>query len=83
MCKSRATHSGARHVQHVVCHVVRKGSSAIKFYRVEIEFILVLVCWMKPLTDEGGEETEVSRKKLLTTSLNENSSPKPRLEPVL
>ena len=31
---------GAHHVQHVVCHLVRRGSSAIKFDRVEIACIL-------------------------------------------
>ena len=32
----------AYHVQHAVCHVVGKDSSAIKFNRVEITFILAL-----------------------------------------
>ena len=40
-------------VQHVVCHVVRRNSSAIKFDRVEIAFISALFYWLKPLTDEG------------------------------
>ena len=34
--------SGAYHVQHVVCDVVPRDSSAIKFDRVEIAFILAL-----------------------------------------
>ena len=54
-------------MQHVVCHVVRRDSSAIKFVRVEIAFILVLFYWLKPLTDEGGEETGVPRKTLTTS----------------
>ena len=31
--------SNAYHVQPAVCHLVRRDSSAIKFYRVEIAFI--------------------------------------------
>ena len=42
--------SSAYHVQHV-CHVVRRGSSAIEFDRVEIAFILALFYCLKPLTD--------------------------------
>ena len=34
--------SSAYHVQHAVCHFVRWDSSAIKFDRVEITFILEL-----------------------------------------
>ena len=34
--------SSAYRVQHVVCHVVRRDSSAVKFDRVEIAFILAL-----------------------------------------
>ena len=61
VCKSRATNtSSVYHVQHIVCHVARRDSSAIKFGRVEIAFILALFSWMKPLTDEEGEETGVS-----------------------
>ena len=37
-------------------------SSAIKFDRVEIAFILALFHWPKPLTDEGGEKTGVPRE---------------------
>ena len=35
--------SSAYPVLHVVCHVVRRDSSAIKFDRVEITFILALI----------------------------------------
>ena len=45
--------------QHVICHVVRRDSSTIRSDRVEIAFILALFYWLKPLTDEGGEETGV------------------------
>ena len=55
--------SSAYHVQRVVCHLVRRDSSAIKFDRVEIVIILALLYWLKPLTDEGGEETGVPGKK--------------------
>ena len=45
--------SGASHVQRVVCHVVRRDSSTIKFDRVDITFILVEFYWLKRFTDEG------------------------------
>ena len=57
VCKARANTSSAYHVQPAACHLVRRDSSAIKFDRVEIAFILPLFYWLKPLTDEGGEET--------------------------
>ena len=41
-------------MQYEVCHVVGRDSSAFKFDRVEIAFILAFFHW---LTDEGGEET--------------------------
>ena len=40
-----------------LCHVLR--SSAVKFDRVGIAFILVLFQWWKWLTDERGEEAGV------------------------
>ena len=40
--------SSSYHVQHIVCHVVRRDSSAIKFDRAEIAFILTLFYWLKP-----------------------------------
>ena len=43
----------AYHVQRVVCHLVRRDSSAIKFDTAEIAFILVLLYWLKPFTEEG------------------------------
>ena len=54
--------SSSYHVQLVMCHVVRRDSSAIKFDRVQITFSLVLFCWLKPLTDEEGEETGEPRE---------------------
>ena len=36
-----------------MCHVVQMDSSAIKFDRVEIAFILALFLFAEPLTDEG------------------------------
>ena len=73
---SRATHralitcntSSPYHVQYIVCHAVRRNSSAIKFDRVEIAFILALFHWLKSLTSEGGEETGVPGENPLTTS---------------
>ena len=37
-------------------HVVGRDSSAIKFDRVEIAFILALHYWMNPLPDEGEDD---------------------------
>ena len=51
--------SSAYHVQPAICHSVRMDSSAIKFDRVEITFISASFYGLKPLTDEGGEETGV------------------------
>ena len=51
--------SSAYHMQPAVCHLVWRDSSAIKFDRVEIAFILALFYWLEPLTNEGGEETGV------------------------
>ena len=55
--------SRAYHVQHVVCHVVRRDSSAIKFDRIEIAFILALLYGLKPLTDEGLKKTNKPKTK--------------------
>ena len=40
----------AYHVQHVLCHLVRRDISAVKFDRVEITPIVALSYWLKPLT---------------------------------
>ena len=52
----------AYHMQPAVCHVVRRDSSASKFDRAEIAFMLALFYWLKQLTEEGGEETECPKK---------------------
>ena len=50
--------SSAYHVQRVVCHLVRRDISAVKFDRVKIAFISSLFLLAEIiLTDEGGEET--------------------------
>ena len=54
-CLSRAT-------CHATCHVVRRDSSAIKFERIEIVFILDLFYCLNHYTDEGGEETGVPKE---------------------
>ena len=54
--------SGPYHVQHAVGHMIRRDSSAIRFGRVEITFILALFYWLKPLSDGGGEEIRVLRE---------------------
>ena len=41
-----------RHVQHVACRAVLRTSSAVQLDRVSIAFILALLCWLKPLSDE-------------------------------
>ena len=53
--------SGTYHVQHLLCHAVRRHNSGIKFGRVEIPF--TLLNRLKRLTDEKGEETEVTEEK--------------------
>ena len=42
--------------------VVQRDNSAIKFDRVEIASTWALVYWLKPLTNEEGEETGVPRE---------------------
>ena len=54
--------SSTYHMQHVVYHMAQRNSSAIKFDRVEIAYIVALSYWLKPLTNEGGEETRVPRE---------------------
>ena len=39
--------SGAHYMEHVVCNVVRRDSSAIKFDRVYIAFSLALFHWLE------------------------------------
>ena len=53
-------------MQNVVYHVVGRDSSAVKFDRAEIAFTLTVFYCLKPLPDEGGQETRVPGKKLLT-----------------
>ena len=46
----------AYHVQHAVCHVVRRDSLAIKFGRVETAFILALFSLAETINDKGIHE---------------------------
>ena len=48
---NRVKSSSTYHVQRVVCHLVRRDSSAIRIDRVEIAFILAFLYWLNPLTD--------------------------------
>ena len=58
LCANHVRH--IEHLSHATCHVSRgRDSSATKFDRVEITFISAVFYWLKPLTDEGGEETGV------------------------
>ena len=46
--------SSVYHAQcHVMCHVVRRDSSAIKFDRIEIAFVVALFYWLNYYSDEG------------------------------
>ena len=49
--------------QHFICHMARKDRSAIMFDRVQNVITLDLSYWLKTLTGEGGEETEVPVEK--------------------
>ena len=42
--------SSTNRLQHIVCHVVRRNSSAIKYDRVSIAFILALFYWLNHYT---------------------------------
>ena len=68
VCKSRA--SRAFHVQHVVCHMVRRDRSTIEFDSAEIAFILALFYWLKPWTDEGPLPSPSSPFPVLPPSLS-------------
>ena len=46
-------------MQHDVCHIVRRDSSAIKFDRVENHIYFSVILLAEPLASEGGEETRV------------------------
>ena len=61
-CKTQSTH----HVQHIICQVVWRDSSAIKVGRVEIAFILACLAEMIHQWRRGGNWS--TRIKPLTTS---------------
>ena len=58
----------ACHVQYIVCHVVQKDSSAIKFDRVEITFILALFRWLKQWRRRGNQSNQRTPSKMLQPS---------------
>ena len=73
----------AYHVQHVVCHVVRRDSSAIKFDRVENRIHLSFILLAEPLNRWRRVGNRSTRRKPLATSFRkchilrpEDSSPK-------
>ena len=81
--------SGAFHVQLVVCHEIGRDRSAIKSDRAKISFNQALFYCLKPMADEVGEETGVSREdpdhdlqKMPHTKARE-FKPQLRLEPAL
>ena len=69
--------SGSNHVQHIL-QEIQRDSSAIKF---KTAYVSALFHWLKPLTNEGGEETRVPRENPKQASQNatyikpKNSSP--------
>ena len=54
--------SSAYHVLCAVCHLVRRDSSAIKFDRVKIVFILALFHWLIHLLMKEGMKPEYLEK---------------------
>ena len=74
-------------MHHVTCQLVQRDSPATKSDRVEITFILAILYWLKPLTDEGGEETLAPRKNLddelmkMPHTKARKFKPQPRLNP--
>ena len=66
VCKSHT--SSIYHVQHAVCHVVRRHSSATMFDKVEIAFILALISLTETINQwrRGGNMS--TRRKPLTSS---------------
>ena len=54
--------SGAYHVQHAVCHVARKESSAVMSDRLKIAFVLALFYWLKHSPMEEGRRVEYPEK---------------------
>ena len=73
-----------------MCHFVGRDSSAIKFDRAEIVPVSALFYWLKPLTDEGGEETGVPGENPPDDELQKmphtkarSFKPQARLEPAL
>ena len=49
-------------MQHVVCHVARRDSSAIKFDRVKIAFVLVSFYQLNHLPMKDGRKPEYPEK---------------------
>ena len=75
--------SSVYHMQHAVCHLVRRDSSAIKMDRVEIAFILALSLLAETINLWMRRGNQSTHRKPLTTSFRkchilkpENSSPK-------
>ena len=54
--------SSAYRVQHAVCHLVRRDSSAVKFDRVEIAFILALSLLAETINIKEGRKPELPEK---------------------
>ena len=62
-------------MQHAVCHVVGRNSTALKFDRAGIAFISDVCHWLKPLTDQG-EKTNRNKNKNKKTTHQENQGKK-------
>ena len=75
--------SSAYHVQHV-CHVGRRDSSAIKFDRVEIVFILAVFYWLKKgRKPKYADLTPDDELQKMPHTKGRKFKPQPRLEPAL
>ena len=77
---NQGQHTG--HMSRATCRVSRgtKDTSATKFDRTETALILAPFYWLKPLTDEGEEETRVPKENPYNelqqmSHTNENPSP--------
>ena len=68
----RGKFSGAYHMQLAECHVVRMGSSAVKFDRIEITLILA------EITHQGGQETGIPR-----ANHQQQAAKAPKFQPLL
>ena len=82
MAQAQLRALSAYHVQRVVCHMVQRDSSAIKYDRVKITFIWALFYWLKTINQWRKRGNWSNQRKCLVTSFSkchilklEDSSP--------